>query len=377
MQNQPKRVLSYQDKCLVMQPQVANKIGRSPALVLQQLHYWLSNSKDYGYELDGRRWIHNSYQQWQEQLSVFSLSTIRRAFSILEEIGVVLSQKLGRRGGDQTKSYTIDYDKLATFTHNSSSYEQESPVLPRSEPVEQLFKMSRATVQNEQFINRKTNTTSEKLNNKSEQTTQLHFVKLQSDKSKQVEEDYKNNLILDLIEIWNQTVEEGRDPILVNKKRAQYLAAAFKQKFESSLENWKIFCEKIASSQFLMGKVKETFRATIDWVLKFEVIQRIFEGDFGISKSYTEKVSPLDKSKVEVSIDSGNEPPEIKNIHKTLLSRFGASTYKAWFSIASIKFKEEDSVVFIMPSRFTAQHVDTHFGLDLRKIWANLEVKWR
>ena len=86
MQNQPKRVLSYQDKCLVMQPQVANKIGRSPALVLQQLHYWLSNSKDYGYELDGRRWIHNSYQQWQEQLSVFSLSTIRRAFSILEEI---------------------------------------------------------------------------------------------------------------------------------------------------------------------------------------------------------------------------------------------------------------------------------------------------
>jgi hypothetical protein len=376
MQNQPKRVLSYQDKCLVMQPQVANKIGRSPALVLQQLHYWLSNSKDYGYELDGRRWIHNSYQQWQEQLSVFSLSTIRRAFSILEEIGVVLSQKLGRRGGDQTKSYTIDYDKLATFTRNSSSYEQESPVLPRSEPIEQLFKMSRATVQNEQLINRKTNTTSEKLNNKSEKTTQLHFVKLQSDKSKQVEEDCKNNLILDLIEIWNKTVEEGRDPVLLNKKRAQYLAAAFKQKFESSLENWKVFCEKIASNQFLMGKVKETFRATIDWVLKFEIIQRILEGDFGISKFYTAKVCPLDKSKVEVSIESGNEPPEIKNIHKTLLNRFGASTYKAWFSMASINFKEEDSVVFVMPSRFTAQHVDTHFGLDLRKIWANLEVKW-
>ena len=177
------------------------------------------------------------------------------------------------------------------------------------------------------------------------------------------------------MEIWNQTVEEGRDPILLNKKRAQYLAAAFKQKFESSLGNWKIFCEKIASSQFLMGKVKETFRATIDWVLKFEVIQRIFEGDFGISKSYTAKACSPDKAKVEVSIESGNEPPEIKNIHKTLLSRFGASTYKAWFSIASINFKEDDSIIFIMPSRFTAQHVDTHFGLDLRKIWANLEVK--
>jgi hypothetical protein len=376
MQNKLKRVLSSQDKCLVMQPEVANKIGRSPALVLQQLHYWLSNSKEYGHELEGRRWIHNSYKQWQDQLSVFSLSTIRRAFYILEEIGIVLSQKIGKRGGDQTKSYTIDYDKLATFTDKPSFNVQELPILSHSEPVEQLFKMSRATVQNEQFICRKTKNTSEKLNNKSEQTAQFHFIKLESDKSKQVEEGCKNNLILDLVEIWNQTVEEGRDPILLNKKRAQYLAAAFKQKFESSLENWKIFCEKIASSQFLMGKVKETFRATIDWVLKFEIIQRILEGDFGISKSYTAKVCPLDKSKVEVSIESGNEPPEIKNIHKTLLNRFGASTYKAWFSMASINFKEEDSVVLIMPSRFTAQYVDTHFRLDLCKIWANLEVKW-
>ncbi len=384
-QPQSNRILSTQGKCRLTDPEIVSVFGRSAATFLQQLHYWITRPKHIGMVFEDKKWIYNTYEDWAKDIKIYSVATIRLNVKALEEAGVIIYRNLNKKKCDKTKWYTIDYDALAKQVSNLPEKDKFAAAFSSSTNVEEhalksvsknQIKISSPSVSNYEIINRITENTSEKLNNKSEQTTQLHFLKLESDKSKQVEEGCKNNLILDLVEIWNQTVEEGRDPILLNKKRAQYLAAAYKQKFESSLENWKIFCEKIASSQFLMGKVKETFRATIDWVLRFEVIQRIIEGDFGISKSYAAKVCSLDKSKIEVSIESGNEPPEIKNIHKTLLNRFGASTYKAWFSFASINFKEEDTVVFIMPSRFTAQHVDTHFGLDLRKIWANLEVKW-
>ena len=384
-QPQSNRILSTQGKCRLTDPEIVSVFGRSAATFLQQLHYWITRPKHIGMVFEDKKWIYNTYEDWAKDIKIYSVATIRLNVKALEEAGVIISRNLNKKKCDKTKWYTIDYDALAKqvsnlaakekFVGTFSSLTKEAEHALKSVSKNQI-KISSPSVSNYEIINRITENTSEKINNKSEQTTQLHFVKFDSDKSKQVEEGCKNNLILDLLEMWNQTVEEGRDPILLNKKRAQYLAAAYKQKFESSLENWKIFCEKIASSQFLMGKIKETFRATIDWILKFEVIQRIFEGDFGISKSYTAKACPPDKSKVEISIESGNELPEIKNIHKTLLNRFGASTYKAWFSIASINFKEDDSIIFIMPSRFTAQHVDTHFGLDLRKIWANLEVKW-
>lgn len=192
MQYQPKRVLSNRDKCLVMQPEVANKIGRTPALVLQQLHYWLSSSKEYGHELEGRRWINNSYQQWQEQLAIFSLSTIRRAFSVLEEIGIVLSKKLGNRGGDQTKSYTIDYKRLATLTIIPFSEEKSSsPVLTSLKYNKHLLKTSSSCVQNEQIIDKEAEITSETLNYKSEQPPQNFLQKLDAidtNRSEQVEE---------------------------------------------------------------------------------------------------------------------------------------------------------------------------------------------
>ena len=56
---------------------------------------------------------------------------------------------------------------------------------------------------------------------------------------------------------------------------------AFKDKFGSCLEKWEKYCKDIASSKFLMGEIK-SFRATLDWALKFDIIQKILEGNYGI-----------------------------------------------------------------------------------------------
>lgn len=240
---------------LTLCPSLAKNYGKSAALILQQLHYWLSKQDmRFGIVENGCQWIRNSYKQWQEQIPHLSLSTIRRAFAELERQKIILSKTVKGvtrfPGGDQVKYFTINYDNLETSFGNLSQtiihrpgcssinqykkVAKENNLGANENLLPTIGKMNTLHAQNEHPPLYITKTTSEKLNNKSEQTTQLHFLKLESDKSKQVEEGCKNNLILDLVEIWNQTVEEGRDPILLNKKRAQYLAAAYKQKFESS-----------------------------------------------------------------------------------------------------------------------------------------------
>lgn len=44
-------------------PELAVKIGLHEALVLQQLHYWITETKS-GIEHDGRRWIYNTLSNW-------------------------------------------------------------------------------------------------------------------------------------------------------------------------------------------------------------------------------------------------------------------------------------------------------------------------
>ena len=147
-----------------------------------------------------------------------------------------------------------------------------------------------------------------------------------------------NTLASDLLEIWNQTVgqrqgEEG-NLIQLTKKRAQYLVAAFKFRFESNLSKWKQFCQQVTSSDFLMGKVKSTFRASLDWVLKFDIIQRILEGDFGVNKTpcVDEEAVSLKTEAITQTIETSGEGEPIKRLRRSILQALGEQTYQSWFA---------------------------------------------
>ena len=73
------------------------------------LHYWLGKSQN---EHDGRLWVYNSYEQWQEQFFFWHVNTVQRVFTSLEKQGVVLSRRLEAQDWNQRKWYTIDYQAL-------------------------------------------------------------------------------------------------------------------------------------------------------------------------------------------------------------------------------------------------------------------------
>jgi len=95
---------------LIILPSLATKIGLSEAIVLQQIHYWLTKSANV---VDDEPWVYNSISDWQKQFPFFSESTIKRILKKLEQQELIKSACFNKLKMDRTKWYTINYASLA------------------------------------------------------------------------------------------------------------------------------------------------------------------------------------------------------------------------------------------------------------------------
>jgi DnaD/phage-associated family protein len=123
--------LLLDDEPLVILPSLAAKVGLNESIILQQLHYWLERSN---HIYEGHKWVYNTYEEWQEQFPFWSVSTIRRIISKLEDKGLIIVGNFNKSKIDKTKWYRIDYDKMNAL----------------SEPETSTAQSDNSTVQNEQ-----------------------------------------------------------------------------------------------------------------------------------------------------------------------------------------------------------------------------------
>lgn len=126
-------------------PSLAVAIGLNEAIIVQQMHYWLKTSK---HEHDGRRWIYNTLEQWQQQFPFFSVSTLRRTIDALRKRGVLLTGNYNDSGSNRTLWYSIDYGVLNTI---NPSADFDMPFV-QNEQME-VSNMNMPFVQNEQMLN--------------------------------------------------------------------------------------------------------------------------------------------------------------------------------------------------------------------------------
>jgi hypothetical protein len=121
-----------------------------------------------------------------------------------------------------------------------------------------------------------------------------------------------------------------------------------------------------------MGKVKETFRASLDWVLRFDIIQRIVEGDFGIKlKDFAKDISSEGESLETMSreIDSSNESVEVKALRKKILHKFEKVLYQSWFKDLQITIEEQGREVKLqVGGAFIKDYIETHYLRDLHSL---------
>lgn len=107
--------LLIQENPIFILPSLAKKVGINEAIILQQMHYWLGISK---YEREGRKWIYNTYKDWQVQMPFWSETTIKRTIRSLEVKGYLRTANFNKLKLDKTKWYSIDYDKMSELEEN-------------------------------------------------------------------------------------------------------------------------------------------------------------------------------------------------------------------------------------------------------------------
>lgn len=102
-------------------PKLAEHIGLNEAIILQQMHYWLNTSK---HSHDDKKWIYNSYKNWEKQFPFWSNVTIRRTISSLEKQNLLFTGNFNKAGFDKTKWYSINYEILEGVSKRVAQNEQ-------------------------------------------------------------------------------------------------------------------------------------------------------------------------------------------------------------------------------------------------------------
>lgn len=137
---------------LALQAELATLLGVNEALILQKFHEWIeynqwSNKQDHF--VAGRWWTYNTYKSWQaDHFMWLSVSSIKRICLKLENMGILVSQRMDESKRNQTKWYSIDYQKLSALlsaegTKRVPSGSQVKPLSVSKESTDSNSKASR------------------------------------------------------------------------------------------------------------------------------------------------------------------------------------------------------------------------------------------
>ena len=89
---------------LMILPSLACEVGLNEAIFAQQLHYWLDKSTT---NIDNKKWVYKSMNEWEEEFPFWSNSTIKRAIKSLKKSDILLVKKLSSR-----VFYSINQSKI-------------------------------------------------------------------------------------------------------------------------------------------------------------------------------------------------------------------------------------------------------------------------
>nr|DAH59496.1 MAG TPA: hypothetical protein [Caudoviricetes sp.] len=123
-----KELFIDKSKTLIVNTDLALVLGDlNEAIVLNQLNYWIEiNKKAKKNLIDDKYWVYNSYSDWRiNNFPYWSEKTIQRAFTRLENKGVVMSANYNKLAIDKTKWYTIDTEKLQELVDKFNSDEDK------------------------------------------------------------------------------------------------------------------------------------------------------------------------------------------------------------------------------------------------------------
>lgn len=104
-------------------PSLITLVGTEAAIILQQIHFALSQPKSGIILDDGQKYVWNTYEDWcNEYFPCWTAESVRPRFRKLEEMGLLVSRQPKKAVRDRTKYYRVNYDTLANLMRADSTH---------------------------------------------------------------------------------------------------------------------------------------------------------------------------------------------------------------------------------------------------------------
>lgn len=109
--------LLFDEQPLVVDRKLAKVIGLNEAIVVQQVHYWITINKKANKNFhEGKYWAYNSLPNWHKNnFDFWSFDTVKRTFSKLVKANILITGNFNKDKRDRTLWYSIDYKRLETI----------------------------------------------------------------------------------------------------------------------------------------------------------------------------------------------------------------------------------------------------------------------
>ena len=290
--------------------EIEKVLGTKFAKFLSRLNYWLNKCGRKIENLPGL-WIYNSIREWSKQLNC-SESTIKRIIKPLEEQNILLSKKVNAKRYDQTKWYSLNYEKLQFVLNTESSPEivtkKRTTQVTKKRTTRAMHIDPKRVVQFDPMIiyNSRSN-----YNNNRNNYTNNFYIRIKEEKSYKKKKSTNekvidsNKIINQMVKLWNQVFEHSMSPIIAYKNNMNKgkLLSILHNYFNGDLSYWQSYAKMVNSSQFLMGEkeTKNNFKAFFSWLLQDSTIIAIKAGEYGIGdrKLDSEKICKQQKLKTQ------------------------------------------------------------------------------
>lgn len=366
-------VLKVNAGTILIPSELVGLFGKSASSLLQKIHYWSTTNS--GVVINGRRWIYNTLDEWADQLTC-SAATISRSIKILRESGVLIIEKLHRCKNNRTNYYTVDLEKLAELLKTIPPKRRKNARIDSCKSQESLIHRKPKVFLNKSESASASKEFSEISEEEKEEKAIVVSPTVQKPQIASSETPVKKTSAMQILEIFNKTVMQTEDKyFLMTKERAQYLNAVVNNKFEGSLDNWQAFCDMIAQSDFLMGRAKNApnFKISLDWVLRYSIIDRMLSGDYGckIPKKSTIVIAKelYQETLAFISQETNEVLREAKKKFLDFLDfRNQSGSFKVWLTECVWGLENSEIITLKTASRFNESYINTHFVRDMEEV---------
>jgi hypothetical protein len=251
---------------LVIIPELAVSVGINEAIVLQQIHYWISETNS-GIEKNGRRWVYNTMADWLTQFPFFSESTLKRAFNSLKEKGCLHIEKLSSDPRDRTNFYSINYDCDLINTKNKSEKKEEM--------IEQMHEFKMSSLIRSKCTDVHTETTTEIINTPLPPEGEIpalpecgHARKAQRKKPDKIP-------YAEIMESYNEILGDRLpEAITLNDKRKRAMKRIWGELTSPSVDSVKTYFHRFSelATKFYFGENDNGWTANFDYLMRSETL---------------------------------------------------------------------------------------------------------